>query len=75
MVRHTELSPTGSEISGTDRQSATVAAINGPITHLLWPKGAKKFNDFSHAGVGVCVSGRGGRGIATWLLRAKKPRG
>jgi hypothetical protein len=40
-VRHTELSPTGSETSGTDRQSEIVAAINGPITHLLLPKGEK----------------------------------
>ena len=35
MVRHTELSPTGSEISGADRQSEIVAAIIGPITHLF----------------------------------------
>ena len=41
MVRYTELSPTGSETSGTDRQSEIVAAINGPITHLLLPKGEK----------------------------------
>jgi Phage integrase family len=55
MVRHTELSPAGSEISGADRQSETVAAINGPIA-LLRPK---KFNDFSRVCAGVCVSGRG----------------
>jgi hypothetical protein len=122
MVRHTELSPTGSETSGTDRQSESVAAIIGPITHLFaqrrkssnwrtpdrnravqaWlgykhpvqcvleqalvssnflalignPRSlqqlvgqlpicccskAKKVNDFSRAGVGVCVSGRSGR--------------
>jgi hypothetical protein len=30
MSRYTELSPTGSEISSTDRQSESVAAINGP---------------------------------------------
>ena len=41
MVRYTELSPTGSETSGTDRQSEIVAATNGPITHLLLPKGEK----------------------------------
>jgi hypothetical protein len=41
MVRYTELSPTGSEISGTYRQSESVAAINGPITHLLLLKGRK----------------------------------
>ena len=41
-VRHTELSPTGSETSGTDRQSEIVAAINGPITHLLLLKGEKE---------------------------------
>jgi hypothetical protein len=41
MVRHTELSPTGSETSGTDRQSEIVAAINGPITHLLLLEGEK----------------------------------
>ena len=40
-VRYAELSPTGSEISGTDRQSESVAAINGPITHLLLLKGEK----------------------------------
>ena len=40
-VRYTELSPTGSETSGTDRQSEIVAAINGPITHLLLLKGEK----------------------------------
>ena len=53
MVRYTELSATGSETSGTDRQSQIVAAINGPITHLFLPK-AKKFNDFSRAGAGCC---------------------
>jgi hypothetical protein len=58
-VRYTVLSPTGSETSGTDRQSEIVAAINGPIAQFWLPK-AKKFNDFSRAGVGVCVSGRGG---------------
>ena len=41
MVRYTELSTTGSETSGTDRQSEIVAAINGPITHLLLLKGEK----------------------------------
>ena len=41
MVRYTELSPTGSETSDTDRQSEIVAANNGPITHLLLPKGEK----------------------------------
>ena len=41
MARYTELSPTGSETSGTDRQSESVAAINGPIAHLLLPKGEK----------------------------------
>jgi hypothetical protein len=41
MVRYTELSPTGSEISGTYRQSEIVAAINGPIAHLFLPKGEK----------------------------------
>jgi hypothetical protein len=40
-VRYTELSPTGSETSGTDRQSEIVAAINGPIAHLLLLKGEK----------------------------------
>ena len=33
-VRYTVLSPTGSETSGTDRQSEIVAAINGPIAHF-----------------------------------------
>ena len=32
MARYTELSPTGSETSGTDRQSEIVAATSGPIT-------------------------------------------
>jgi hypothetical protein len=41
MVRYTELTATGSETSGTDRQSEIVAANNGPITHLLLPKGEK----------------------------------
>ena len=41
MVRYTELSPTGSETSGAEWQSEIVAAINGPITHLLLPKGEK----------------------------------
>ena len=41
MVRYTELSPTGSETWGTDRLPESVAAINGPITHLLLPKGEK----------------------------------
>jgi hypothetical protein len=40
MVR-TELTATGSETSGTDRQSQMVAAINGPITHLLLLEGEK----------------------------------
>jgi hypothetical protein len=40
-VRYTELQPTGSEISGTYRQSQIVAANNGPITHLLLLKGEK----------------------------------
>ena len=53
-VRHTELSPTGSESSGTDRQSEIVAAINGPIAPFVGLK-AKKFNDFSRARVCVCV--------------------
>ena len=35
-VRYTELSPTGSETWGTDRQSEIVAAINGPIAHLFF---------------------------------------
>ena len=37
-IRYSALtvSPTGSETSGADRQSEIVAAINGPITHLLW---------------------------------------
>ena len=39
MVCYTELSPTGSETSGTDRQSEIVAAING--ANLLLPKGEK----------------------------------
>ena len=41
MVRYTELSPTGSETWGTDRQSESVAATNGPIAHLLLPQGRK----------------------------------
>ena len=41
MVRYTELTATGSETSGTDRQSEIVAAISGPITHLLLLKGEK----------------------------------
>ena len=52
MVCYTELSPTGSETSGTDRQSESVAAINGPIPICCCLK-AKKFNDFSRARVGV----------------------
>jgi hypothetical protein len=40
-ARYTELQPTGSETSDTDRQSEIVAANNGPITHLLLPKGEK----------------------------------
>jgi hypothetical protein len=54
MVRYTELSPTGSETSGTDRQSEIVVAISGPITICCCSK-AKKVNDFSRARVGVCV--------------------
>jgi hypothetical protein len=46
--------PTGSEISGTDRQSESVAVINGPITHLLLCLTAKKFNDFPRARACVC---------------------
>ena len=56
MVRYTELSPTGSETSGTDRQSEIVAAINGPICCGLE---AKKFNHFSRAGRRACVQGKG----------------
>ena len=41
MVRYTELTATGSETSGTDWQSEIVAAISGPITHLLLLKGRK----------------------------------
>jgi hypothetical protein len=51
-VRFTELSPTGSETSSTDRQSEIVAAINGPTWCGLE---AKKLNHFSRAGVGVCA--------------------
>src|ERR1700722_15242307 len=77
-VRYTVLSPTGSETSGTDRQCGIVAAINGPIAHFWLPK-AKKFNDFSRAGVSVYVSGRGGHqfknGIgAAGLLRGSGAR-
>jgi hypothetical protein len=34
-VRYTELSPTGSETWGTDRQSESVEATNGPIAPFL----------------------------------------
>ena len=37
----TELSPDRFRNSGIDRQSEIVAAINGPITHLLLLKGEK----------------------------------
>ena len=40
----------------TAQQSEIAAAINGPTCCSLE---AKQFNDFSRAGVGVCVSGRG----------------
>ena len=40
-ARYTELSPTGSETSATDRQSEIVAANNGPITHLLYSQRRK----------------------------------
>ena len=53
-VRYTERSPTGSETSGADRQSESVAATNGPIAQFLRLK-AKKFNDFSRARAPVCV--------------------
>ena len=60
-VRYTELSPTGSETSGADRQSEIVAAINGPITHLLWPKGEKAQSFLARVRV-RCVW-RGSRGV------------
>jgi hypothetical protein len=53
-VRYTELQPTGSETSDTDRQSEIVAAINGPICCGLE---AKKLNHFSRACACVCVLG------------------
>ena len=41
MARYTELSPTGSETSGTDRQSEIVAATSGPITICCCSKAKK----------------------------------
>ena len=52
MVFYTELSPTGSETSGTDRQSEIVTAIIGPTCCGLE---AKKLNHFSRACVGAPV--------------------
>ena len=63
MVRHTELSPTGSETSGTYRQSESVAAINGPITHLLLPRGQKtQLISRARAWAYVC-QGEAGQGL------------
>ena len=60
-VRYTELSPTGSETSGADRQSEIVAAINGPIAHLLWPRGEKAQSVLARVRGRMCV--RIGRGL------------
>ena len=57
MVRYTELPPTGSETSNTDRQSEIVAAINGPITHLLLPKGEKVQSFLARAWAYVSLGG------------------
>ena len=68
-VRYTELSPTGSETSGTDRQSEIVAAINGPICCGLE---AKKLNHFSRACMRSYVS-REGRAWPSQLVGSETP--
>ena len=73
-VRYTVLSPTGSETSGTDRQSEIVAAINGPIAHLWLPK-AKKFNDFSRACVSVYSRIPISRRVVGMVARRHDPKG
>ena len=64
MVRHTELSPTGSEISGTDRQSESVAAINGPCMDVWTAPAVQEESDLSAKRSGAamyaaCFSRRG----------------
>ena len=59
MVRYTELSRLVQKFRAltTNPRASQQLLGQSPICYCLK---AKKFNDFSRAGVGACVSGRGG---------------